>query len=65
MKAKVENERKAYEIQIVHLKNMVENLKSDLERSYLILEERRKERDETLQKVKISIISFFSICIYI
>ncbi len=42
---KIENERKAYEIQIVHLKKMVENSKKDLEKSFLLLEERKNEGD--------------------
>ena len=58
---KVENERKAYEIQIDHLKKMVENSRKDLEKSYFFLEERKKERDDAYNTVIFCIFCIFCV----
>lgn len=44
-------DKNSYEGQIIQLKKRIEDLKEDLEKSYRLLEERRKERDEAIRKV--------------
>ena len=48
---KAENERRALEGQIAQLKGMIESQKGNLELSYAMLEERKRERDDALRKV--------------
>ena len=45
------NERRALEGQNAQLKGMIESQKGNLELSYSMLEERKRERDDALRKV--------------
>ncbi len=48
---KLDNERKAYDTQIQQMKLMTDNLKSELEKTYALLNDRKKERDEAYERV--------------
>ena len=52
---KLDNERKVYDTQIKQFKMMAENMKVELERTYGLLKERKRERDEAVNQVNSNI----------